>query len=411
MALNPLKGVAQGIAGRALKTVAGNITDGLLGKNDKGGDGFSDYRGAIGKYSTKHLSFPIDVEAPPGLGNQGHYVIFEINKQKPPKLTLFDRQQAANEGRINLNKAKKQQGGTNIDTLYSNLPPHEKSRTTKEQFAKQRSDAETNRYLKQLEQRQTTVGIKRRKTVTLDTHISLYMPPQVSVSYKSDYEEVEIGRTAEKAFDMLRSGDPSVGAALGVMKAGVKDAVMSSAAKLMGELQGAIPGTEGAIEAAQIGVGKVMSKKMEVMFKGVGRRTFSYTFAFIPKSETESQMVDKIVYQLKRAMLPSYVQGGFGGITDEDRTLKIPNTMDIEYFYAPPNSNSTQRNNYLNKIATCYLTDMSVSYGGDRYKAYRPSETIRGAGDGEGTPPQRTSVTLNFTEIEIITQEDVDLGY
>ena len=173
MALNPLKGVAQGIAGRALKTVAGNITDGLLGKNDKGGDGFSDYRGAIGKYSTKHLSFPIDVEAPPGLGNQGHYVIFEINKQKPPKLTLFDRQQAANEGRINLNKAKKQQGGTNIDTLYSNLPPHEKSRTTKEQFAKQRSDAETNRYLKQLEQRQTTVGIKRRKTVTLDTHISL----------------------------------------------------------------------------------------------------------------------------------------------------------------------------------------------------------------------------------------------
>ena len=150
---------------------------------------------------------------------------------------------------------------------------------------------------------------------------------------------------------------------------------------------------------------------MEVMFKGVGRRTFSYTFAFIPKSENESQMVDKIVYQLKRAMLPSYVKGGFGGITDEDRTLKIPNTMDIEYFYAPPNSNSTQRNNYLNKIATCYLTDMSVSYGGDRYKAYRPSETIRGAGDGEGTPPQRTSVTLNFTEIEIITQEDVDLGY
>ena len=85
------------------------------------------------------------------------------------------------------------------------------------------------------------------------------------------------------------------------------------------------------------------------------------------------EMVDKIVYQLKRAMLPSYVKGGFGGITDEDRTLKIPNTMDIEYFYAPPNSNSTQRNNYLNKIATCYLTDMSVSYGGDRYKAYRPS--------------------------------------
>ena len=299
------------------------------------------------KLGTQLLSYPADV----GANDQGHFLIIKILELKPGKV-------------------------------------------------KKSSSGRTNRSL-------TLSGSSKR----VKSQISLYMPPQVSVSYKSDYEEVEIGRTAEAVLDMMRSGDPSVSKALGVVGEGAKTAGLQAATKLMGEVQDVIPGTEGAIEAAQIGVGKVMSKKMEVMFKGVGRRTFSYTFAFIPKSETESQMVDKIVYQLKRAMLPSYVKGGFGGITDEDRTLKIPNTMDIEYFYAPPNSNSTQRNNYLNKIATCYLTDMSVSYGGDRYKAYRPSETIRGAGDGEGTPPQRTSVTLNFTEIEIITQEDVDLGY
>ena len=36
MAFNPLRGAAQGIAGRALKRVAGNIKGGLLGVAGKG---------------------------------------------------------------------------------------------------------------------------------------------------------------------------------------------------------------------------------------------------------------------------------------------------------------------------------------------------------------------------------------
>ena len=84
--------------------------------------------------------------------------------------------------------------------------------------------------------------------------------------------------------------------------------------------------------------------------------------------------------------------------------------MEVEYFFSSGTGGSKQ-NNFLNKIATCYLTDMSVQYGGDRYKAYSPSQTERPAGGGEGAPPQRTDLTLNFAEIEIITQEDVDLGF
>ena len=148
------------------------------------------------------------------------------------------------------------------------------------------------------------------------------------------------------------------------------------------------------------------------MFEGVGRRTFSYTFAFIPKSAKESQQIDAIIYELKRAMLPSYNQEGFAGFGGRgpDRTLNIPNTFDIEYLYIPPDGGA-KRNNFLNKISTCYLTDMSVSYGGDRYTAYSEQVTNRGEGDESGAPPQRTSVTLNFTELEIITKEDMDLGY
>ena len=72
MAIDFLKGAAQGIAGRALRKVAGNIRGGLLGTNQRGGSNLSDSAPLDNtKYNTKNFSFPIDVEGPPGTGNQG----------------------------------------------------------------------------------------------------------------------------------------------------------------------------------------------------------------------------------------------------------------------------------------------------------------------------------------------------
>ena len=82
MAIDFLKGAAQGIAGRALRKVAGNIRGGLLGTNQRGGSNLSDSAPLDNtKYNTKNFSFPIDVEGPPGTGNQGHYIMFQINWQ------------------------------------------------------------------------------------------------------------------------------------------------------------------------------------------------------------------------------------------------------------------------------------------------------------------------------------------
>jgi hypothetical protein len=78
MALNLLKGVAQGIAGKTLRKVAGNLP-GLLGFG-KDNTSNSDLAPLTqNKFSTKNYSFPLDVEGPPGTGNQGHYIMFFIN--------------------------------------------------------------------------------------------------------------------------------------------------------------------------------------------------------------------------------------------------------------------------------------------------------------------------------------------
>ena len=140
---------------------------------------------------------------------------------------------------------------------------------------------------------------------------------------------------------------------------------------------------------------------MELFFKGVGRREFQYEFTFIPTSKEDSKVVNDIVNEFKLAMLPEYTSGLF---TDaiSDRTLTVPDLFDIKYMYLDENY-FARENRYLNKITTCYLTDMSVKYGSDRYTAYRP--------DDFGAPPQNTSVSLSFQEVEIVTRERAAKGF
>ena len=116
-------------------------------------------------------------------------------------------------------------------------------------------------------------------------------------------------------------------------------------------------------------------------------------------------------------MLPSYWNGalsdlGFNTkkkIDLKGKIMNTPNLFDIEYRYMG------DENPFLNKISTCYLTDMSVKYGGDRYKTYEPTTVASRKGyelsGKSGPPPQKTEVTLNFSEMEIITRERIEAGF
>ena len=56
---------------------------------------------------------------------------------------------------------------------------------------------------------------------------------------------------------------------------------------------------KGAQALAQSEMGKIMAPRMEIMFEGMGRRDFSFTFNFIPKSAQEAKIVEKrMIYKL-----------------------------------------------------------------------------------------------------------------
>ena len=163
----------------------------------------------------------------------------------------------------------------------------------------------------------------------------------------------------------------------------------------------------GAATLAQLSAGAILGSKMEVMFTDVGRRNFSFSFNFIPKSEKESIMVYKIVQTFKEHMLPEYLTGFPSGVKGlsfaigPGRVLSIPDTFDIFYFYR------NDENPFLNRISTCYLNSMDIDYGGEKYVTYEPT-TLNGQ---YAPPPQRTNITLSFTEIETITRERAKQGF
>ena len=68
------------------------ISNAISRKSGRGGSyDFADlnnFSEGLGKLGMKNLRYPLDVEAAPGLGNQGHYIMFFINEQTRSELKV-----------------------------------------------------------------------------------------------------------------------------------------------------------------------------------------------------------------------------------------------------------------------------------------------------------------------------------
>ena len=232
-----------------------------------------------------------------------------------------------------------------------------------------------------------SLTLQRRNIKRMGTFIGLYMPPAVNVKYSMDYSESEIGVMSEALLGLFKDyqdgtfNSDSLSDAAGTVGSGmVKMGV--------GIIDKAIPGAK---DLFAIESGEIMTPRTEMMFKGVGRREFSFTFTFIPKSYNETQTVHKIVQEFKEGMSPTLT------MTGSTRRMSIPDVFSIEYMHI------NGPNNYINKIGKCYLKNMDVTYGGDKFVTYAP--------DNNGAPPQKTSITLSFQELEIMDRNNIKDGF
>ncbi len=389
MAIDFLKGAAQGVIGSGLRKVAGNLP-GLLGLNKGRGSNSSDTSPLEStKFSTQNYSFPIDVEGPPGTGNQGHFIMFFINKQTNAKLG-FDGEKLG-EGQKTMEKeASKTKTPLNAINKNINISMNPNEARAIEKKSNQ------NKF-KYATKKGSTLSVPRPPTVRMSTAITMYMPTMVAVTTSAQYSDVEVGDAAAagaNVYQEILAGQKSgLDIARDAMKRLGKDIGEGMVNKGIGALS-IIPGIEGAKDVFQSQRGFIKAPKMELFFKGIGKRKFQYSFKMIPKSDQEMQEIRKIVQAFRLNMLPEFADGDRAS-----RRLTVPNTFDIQYMY------DGKLNQYLHKISTCVLESCDVKYSGEgKY------QTFQGV-DGEGAPPMVTEMSLNFQEMEVITKERVAEGY
>jgi hypothetical protein len=229
--------------------------------------------------------------------------------------------------------------------------------------------------------------LQRRNIQKTGTAIGLYMPPAVNVQYNMDYSEGEIGVMGEALYGLFKSyqngtlNQNAINNAAGTMGTGLEKMGV-------GMIDSVIPGAKDLYAIEQ---GAIITPRTEMMFRGTGRRSFSFSFVFIPKSAEETQIVHKIIKEFKIGMSPSFKTSG------STREMTIPDVFSIQYMHI------NGPNNYINKIGKCYLKTMDVAYGGDKFVTYNA--------DKEGAPPQKTTINLSFQELEIMDRANVEAGY
>jgi hypothetical protein len=375
-----------------LKTVAGNLIGGLVGRNSAP-TALSKINNKT-KFSTKVLNYPLDIDDPSG---SGHYIIFRINVQSKGKLEINEAKTSVKKfeedlkAELNIELKQKQEdykkrGNTEIATLTQRKRTQIREDLLKEQgivdFDKTKAKADSGTSGRK---DSSSIQLQNPTTKRIDTAIALYMPQQISTSYQAKYSEDTIGIVAETVGGAILSGMSGGGFkdVMGVLGAGAEEGINQFLQK------GAELAAPGAQAMMAIHQGKVITPKLELMFKGVGRRSFSYEFNFIPKSEKEAIEVEKIVKEFKFQMSADFDGGGAQG----QRRMTIPSNFDIEYMY------KGQGNKHLHKISTCVLEKMDVTYGGDKFVAYA------------GGRPQSTKISLSFSEMEIITKKRIEDNY
>ena len=204
--------------------------------------------------------------------------------------------------------------------------------------------------------------------------IALPMPKELTTQYHADYENVSIESdfflTDQEARDIVN-------------RTGSSWQTIFNAIPTAREMTTAVINTE----RAQRDFGVVVNPHMSILFRGIGFRTFNLSYDLFPKTPSESDMINDIIYTFKYHMHPSVPEGD-------------PNK---KFFYYPENfviAFFSPEDHYLFKVSTCVLQDCNVNYSPSGPSFFHRT----GA-------PTMVSINLVFTENEILTKERVAQGY
>jgi hypothetical protein len=241
-------------------------------------------------------------------------------------------------------------------------------------------------------------------TTQAKAYISLYMPDTLTAQYSADWQEMSLGdmgagisslrmidelatnagqqgnfssKDLTKSLGNLASTDPAVTALVSsIMGAtGVGSKIFD--AKVVGDV-------------ILKGKGYAINPQLQMIFRGVGFRSFQLSFMFTPKSLNESQEVDTIIKTFKYHFSP----GLQAGKTDSTQSMFLtsPSIFNVQFKIGQ------NENQYVPKYGDCVLSDIDVNYAPNGFAAH------------ENGAPVQTTLNLTFKEIIIVDRDKIANG-
>ena len=161
------------------------------------------------------------------------------------------------------------------------------------------------------------------------------------------------------------------------------------AAAISGTAVGALGGNVSANQLIARATGQVLNPNLELLFNGVGIRTFPMSFIFFARNRREGQVVLQIIRTFKKEMAPRRSSEAGAGVF-----IGAPSIFQLTY------KQGRKQHPFLNRFLPAVLSDMKVNYAASgAYSSFY-----------DGTPTH-IQVDMQFKELNPIFHEDYnDVG-
>lgn len=289
---------------------------------------------------------------------------------------------------------------------------------------------DTNRNTNTLQLVSSTNQYKRDEVLTKD--IFLYIPQDISTSYKVSYGEKSFGNFQRDALRVLgQAGTGNFGNALDATLRAIGSGAGRLPSVLAQEITSNMNKLPSFLGAGQTSVsdflqgsaGIVLNPNVELLFDAFGLRTLPLTFKFAPKNQKEAIQVRKIINTFKKAALPRLSTSNnaskiFGQELDPESLTKsfnfgtdvttregylstgkqnyisVPGLVNVEF------KHGSSPHPHLPRYKLMALTDIDINYTPDGvYNTFRDKS------------PTAITMQLQFSETKLVYGDEIDTEY
>ena len=199
------------------------------------------------------------------------------------------------------------------------------------------------------------------------------LPVNIGSNTNASWEQADAGLMAH-----MSQGKPATDTAKDMIAAGLAETDRRAIEMLANGILGA-----GGDRAYQKRVGSLINPAKENYFRGSDCRSIQLTFNLIPLNRDDTNTYKDAIHTLQKNSVPSVPSGQTG------RIMHYPASWEIKF----------NPDTFLPSFKEAVLTNMTVDYSA-MGKTYLH----------EGGGPVQINLTLNFTELTILTLEDLEDG-